>query len=988
MKKFLKWSAAFLVLGVLAVGCIKNEPSQGIEAMRNAKAALLTAQAALEQAKVQVEAANAALIQAQASLLKAQEAIVAAQAKKILAEADLIQAEVEWQNALTDFHKEGWAIRIQEMEIELEVIRAEADAAIAAWELQIAQMQAQMVAAQQAYEQALLTFEQWKLANIGTLSQALLNALDGIVLQIQAVILDLGQAQLDLNFAKAQYLWYVNVEYPEAVEHAVLHMERDKMRLECQIEYLAGVVEAYEALYNAYHGEFDELIAGFQEVINALRAGIAEYEIEFIRLQEELLLFNTTALNTALTNLTKNRTVSITGVFSDGGDDPNIHVVDGNYKLVNFPWQATTKTTMFDVMKRDMRVIADTRAEFEDQDSGVIERNIAAKKTAADAAVKKYTDNWNLWQKYYNEARITGSHTGSRYVAWVNAWTAWDAQMASYRVHLNTYDDMYSTADSLIQLYMYYLDGVIDVEDGLITLPGGGNLSDVLGGIYFDAGNLADFVFGSNGQAVIDLINVITVMLDIPGQMDAIVTQLKAIMDGTHDEGWPAFWDHATDWSLKATPAWNDVMREVYANSNKEITDMSKNEWSTWLFLYWLFENRTVEIGLEGAGTVIKINEAGYTDAAAVVLTDFFGLAVGQYETKMNGPSDTELRKAITNYYTALNGLTTKEDDMFEPFGRQWYVTIKDGVTEYPGYIKDDALAAVTNEPLITLKHNPDTYLPPAYNDDPLNQTQPDPEDETQFFFVLEAYQGMAGPIPSLDFDIVYPDPDKCDIWVDYEALIAFEANCEDQTSTWVGDMRLWKYVDRGLYGKGHYFYAYTETKEYTQYEDTKNRVENGEYTALIEKIQALYDAEMALYGEAKALANELQAEYDALTDAIAEYPLYIELFEAYVGEYMYLVHQANWAHNGGNEAEEGLLQALTMHKHKLMEKQHQLAAIEEAMAIFEQGLGLPSYYGFIEDMTAIYQAEIDCVLEDIANLQQQLIILEGIRADLLEDFQ
>ena len=68
----MKWSAAFLVLGVLAVGCIKNEPSQGIEAMRNAKAALLNANAALVQAKVQVEAAQAALIQAQASLLKAQ----------------------------------------------------------------------------------------------------------------------------------------------------------------------------------------------------------------------------------------------------------------------------------------------------------------------------------------------------------------------------------------------------------------------------------------------------------------------------------------------------------------------------------------------------------------------------------------------------------------------------------------------------------------------------------------------------------------------------------------------------------------------------------------------------------------------------------------------------------------------------------------------------------------------------------------------------
>jgi len=994
MKKFLKWSAAFLVLGVLAVGCIKNEPSQGIEAMRNAKAALLTAQAALEQAKVQVEAANAALIQAQASLLKAQEAIVAAQAKKILAEADLIQAEVEWQNALTDFHKEGWAIRIQEMEIELEVIRAEADAAIAAWELQIAQMQAQMVAAQQAYEQALLTFEQWKLANIGTLSQALLNALDGIVLQIQAVILDLGQAQLDLNFAKAQYLWYVNVEYPEAVEHAVLHMERDKMRLECQIEYLAGVVEAYEALYNAYHGEFDELIAGFQEVINALRAGIAEYEIEFIRLQEELLLFNTTALNTALTNLTKNRTVSITGVFSDGGDDPNIHVVDGNYKLVNFPWQATTKTTMFDVMKRDMRVIADTRAEFEDQDSGVIERNIAAKKTAADAAVKKYTDNWNLWQKYYNEARITGSHTGSRYVAWVNAWTAWDAQMASYRVHLNTYDDMYSTADSLIQLYMYYLDGVIDVEDGLITLPGGGNLSDVLGGIYFDAGNLADFVFGSNGQAVIDLINVITVMLDIPGQMDAIVTQLKAIMDGTHDEGWPAFWDHATDWSLKATPAWNDVMREVYANSNKEITDMSKNEWSTWLFLYWLFENRTVEIGLEGAGTVIMINEAGYTNAAAVVLTDFFGLAVDDYEDKMYGPDNKPILDAIKAYYDAVEGLGTLETAMFDPFDRVWKAYGKH--KDFNGGVTGEVTRAMARDTywswkpfLVGIAPTPDEYNPPVYDDDKdWDETQPRPRDSTEFFFVLEGPDGLGRTTisPSLDFDVTYLDAD-CNLWVSYAALLAAGEDCGDQWSQWAGDLPLWLWSERSARGLGHYFYAIWQTRDYQAYLDTYNRVLNGEYEALIGKIQELYDAQWAAYQTAKAAWKALQDQYDAILDGLDEAMIMIETYEFYIEKYQWLIQQAMWAHNGGNYAWEGLLENLSQAQHQLMAKENQLRRIEEAMSLLEQGLPMPSFMGLIENEAAAYQAEIDAILVEIENLQQKLVVLEGIRAKLLADY-
>ncbi|MBP8999514.1 MAG: hypothetical protein KBG08_04570, partial [Bacteroidales bacterium] len=376
MKKFLKWSAAFLVLGVLAVGCIKNEPSPGIEAMRNAKAALLTAQASLEQAKVQVEAANAALIQARASLLKAQEGIIAAQARQIDAETALIMAQVEWEKALTDYHKEMWALQVAEREYELEVARAAADAAIAAYQLVIAQMQAQMVQAMQAYEAALLAFEQWKIANAATLAQDLLNALDAILFQIKGVILDLAEAQIELNYAKTAYEWYVNVTYPEDVEHALLHMQRDKMRLECQIEYLTGVVEAYEALYNAYHGEFDELIAGFQDVITALRAEIAEMEIDFIKLQEKWLLFDHQALDNANAALTKNRKVSIANVFSDKGDDPNIHVVNGTYSITA-PW--TGANSMFNMMKRDMRVIEDTRAEFEGQDSGVIKRNLEAK---------------------------------------------------------------------------------------------------------------------------------------------------------------------------------------------------------------------------------------------------------------------------------------------------------------------------------------------------------------------------------------------------------------------------------------------------------------------------------------------------------------------------------------------------------------------------------------------------------------------------------
>jgi len=996
MKKFLKWSAAFLVLGVLAVGCIKNEPSQGIEAMRNAKASLLTAQAALTQAKVQVEAANAALIQAQAGLIQAQEAVVAAQAAKIQAEADLIQAEVEWQNAVTDAKKEEWAIKIAELEAQLAEEEARVAAQIAAYELQIANMQAQMVAAQEAYEKALLAFEKWKIKNAAVLGEALIDALDEITGQIQAVIKQLGRKQVRLNIAKAEYQWYVNVEYPESVEMILMHMEKTKERLTCEVDYLTGVVAAYEAIYDTYHEDFDAIMAGYQEEINGIRVTIAELEKMYFTLEDEIVALQAESdALWAVYNISYE--VYLPDVFANGGDDYDIGVWNNEYYL---------KGDKYDVlmaMRRDILLIENTRAHFEDQDSGIIDANLKVKKDAATAAVNAYTKAWNDWQTDYKKLLIP---SGALYAKWYEEWSKYNTSSKEFTAHLETYGEMYHEADSLIQLYMYYLDGVIDVEDGLITLPTGGNLSDVLGGIYFDAGNLADFVFGSNGQAIIDLINVITVMLDIPTQMDAIVTQLKAIMDGTHDKGWPAFWDHALDWSLKASPAFNDIMREVYSNSDREITDMSKDEWSVWMFLYWLFENRQVNIGLEGAGTVIQINEAGYTDAAAVVLTDFFGLATASYETKMVGPDATDLIKAIEAYYKALKGLTTKEDLMFSPYGRQWYVIIKNDVA-FPGYEEGEALADLKREPLITLLHNPDTYNPPttqgwvSWNPEdgtarPIDEANFNyvytwqPEDENKFFFVLEGAEGEGRTelYPNLELggDPTYLDW-YCNLWVDYSALLDAGDDCDDESSTWAGDLPLWLWEDKAEYTTdGHYFRAIWKTRDYQAYQNTWNRVDNGEYAALYDKLIELY---MPMLQEYNALVTELNA-IDAAIDAKIEQqnylPTYISSLEAEILYYQELIGLAWDAHNQGNMANEGLLLAWRRAEADLLEAQQELRRIEENMAL-EAGYGVIWWGDFIADETAIYQARINAILEDIANLQQQLIVLEGIRAGLVEDY-
>ena len=1008
MKKFLKWSAAFLVLGVLAVGCIKNEPSQGIEAMRNAKASLLNAQAALTQAKVQVEAANAALIMAQAGLIQAQEAVVAAQARKIDAETALIEEQIKWDEALREFHTEAWALQIAELEAQLAEEEARVAAQIAAYELQIANMQAQMVAAQKAYEDAMLLFEKWKIENADVLGQALIEELDILSRQIKRVIIALGRRQVDLNYAKEQYLWYVNVEYPEETSHIIQQMEANKRRLECEIEYLAGVAEAYDALYNEYHGDFDALIAGFQETITALRAEIAELELAFIQLQEEWLLFDHPALAAANTALTTKRTVGIAGVFSDGGDDPNIHVNNGNYRLTKWGWNSSP--SMFYIMQRDMDVIEDTRSEFEDQGSGIIEANIADKKKAADNAVAAYTTNWTNWQKYYKEVQPTG---GARYVAWVNAWNAWNAEMVDFRAHSEIYCDMYTEAGELITQFMDYLDGTL--VEGTLVVPGAINISEVLGGIEFNAGTLANFIFQGHADEVMALLNYIIGLINAPTEMETIITQLKAIMDGTHPEGWPAFWDHATAYTYDPEPVpYGDIMRDVYANSNKDITEVTKEEWYVWLFLYWLFESKTVELGLEDpyGGPVITINPAPYTNAGLQVLEDFFGeLDCAEYESYMVGPGTDAIKTAVDAYYTAVTGLSTLEEDMFEPFNRLWtarkYTFDTKGVIDgYVDWSWAQALANLTQKPAIKeIYVTPSTYTPPTYIDTlDDGKTQPPPKNVNEFHFMLETYQNQTKPTPSLDFDITYLD-ESCDLYVSYAALKDAGAECLSQWSQWVGDMRLWQWANVGKVGyeyinEGHYFFAIHETIDYQAYQDTYNRVLNGEYAALIDKIQALYDTQWAAYQEAKAVRDALEAELTAIEEALAEIGgVYdwdthtwtqtglIDNYEWWIQQYEILIWEAQRAHNGGNVAEDGLLEAWNEAKHELIESQNELNAIEEALAIWEEGLGLPTFWGFVKNETARYQARIDAILEDIARLQQKLVILEGIRAGLVEDY-
>jgi hypothetical protein len=969
MKKFLKWSTALLVLGVLAVGCIKNEPSNGIEAMRNAKATLLTAQAELVQAKAQLE-------KAKAQVEAAKVAIVQAEAERIEAEAALLKAEAAWQAALTNFKVEGWEIKIQEMEADLREKQAEVDAAIAKWELKIAELQADLVAAQQEYEDAMLAFELWKLNNIDTLAQALIEALDELTAQTNAVLFALARQEVRLNNAKAAYLVYIQATYPAAKEVQRQALENEQLRLLCEVEHLTAVAAAFEALYNNYHGEFDSLVADFQEEINALREEIAQLEIRHIAAWEEryiLSLQSTIPAEEALT--TVKRKVSFPGVFSDGGDDFVIHVTNGNY-LVNQAWGMDNEG-LVTTLSKDIRIIEDTRIGLSLVD---IQAELTAKQKVANDAKTTYEKNWNDWQDNYKKVQPT---SGALYVAWKNAYDAYVAANKARLAHIDKYGLMYARAEELIELYMNFLEGTLVMEDGKYKLPVDGvEISPVLGGITFEVSTLLKFVFGGEdeAQAFIDFINAMIGVINLPTQLDAIVTELKAIMDGTHPKGWDPFWDVALSpvpsFVNNKVPAFGDIMRQVYDKQGRDLTEITKQDWYVWMTLYWLFEARDVEIGLDGFGALIT--KGTYTDATEKVLHDFFGkLNKTAYTAVVTEPAIKPLNDAIDAYYKAVGALSTLEEAMFEPFNRLWRINA--GINDW----NDIAHAKDKKDPKDVKKivSIPDTFQPDPYNQSAELDENPyaNPQDENEFFFKLEAFADQPSPVPSLHLDDFTWLDAGCNLWVHYRALEGFVDNCGIQEyENWYSKLLLWKWADhKDAYAKGHYYFALVADHDYKAYLGLKNRIENGDYEALLEKLKEARTEHLALQKAAKAY-------YQAVLNGVAELTAEIQNIEATIAFnvgmidfYNQLIAQAKNSHNGGTHAE-GLLVLLNQAQIELLEAQGELNEITVQLELLDQDFA---------SLAPLYQARINAILNRIANLQDQLTALEVMRATLLAEY-
>jgi hypothetical protein len=123
--------AAMMVGALVLASCVKNQESQSVTDVRNARADEIKSQAELNRANaeaaVTLAKAQAAIAAAQAELLKAQQAIVEAEAAKLQVEAELAAVEVE----IAKVKLEGERVKLQAKKAELEALIAKYEADIA-----------------------------------------------------------------------------------------------------------------------------------------------------------------------------------------------------------------------------------------------------------------------------------------------------------------------------------------------------------------------------------------------------------------------------------------------------------------------------------------------------------------------------------------------------------------------------------------------------------------------------------------------------------------------------------------------------------------------------------------------------------------------------------------------------------------------------------------------------------------------------------------
>ena len=268
MKKIFLIGAAALGMFFMTTSCMDNTEPAGIEAMRQAKAELITAQAAYQNALAATEQANAAIKQAEAEYATLVNQIKEIEVQEAQLDLELAQAENEYKIAQLEYEYQKqmaidsaeimrlksliagyeWEILRNEMEMEkLEYQRKEALEMHNAYMYDLQKLTAE---AQQRYERALAEIEA---ASYG-LTDAQKNKLNDMVLKMQYYRKWLNDAEDKLIAAQNNLL---DVQYALGRD-TVYYKELYQIEKEAQAQ---KVTDLQELLAEAQAMDFSDLDA-------------------------------------------------------------------------------------------------------------------------------------------------------------------------------------------------------------------------------------------------------------------------------------------------------------------------------------------------------------------------------------------------------------------------------------------------------------------------------------------------------------------------------------------------------------------------------------------------------------------------------------------------------------------------------------------------------------------------------------------------------
>ena len=264
--------------------CLENIEPEGIADLRGAKAELLRAQTALAEANAAKVNADAAFVQAQA---KIQEAIAKQEEAKVAyyeAQALLAQYEAEYQALVNANYEAEKAIELEQKmaEAKAAIAEAEAKAAVYAAELErdLIWVQAEIAAAQAAYESALKDLAIAKNSLTDTQKDAIA-ALEGAVttargevetktLALEAAAKQLATMLAEVDEAKINKALFASVERAIVISKAALE----------------GAVKAEAEAKAAL--ELDPSVTDWEAKVEAYKAEIAKLDSEWYKKDAEI----------------------------------------------------------------------------------------------------------------------------------------------------------------------------------------------------------------------------------------------------------------------------------------------------------------------------------------------------------------------------------------------------------------------------------------------------------------------------------------------------------------------------------------------------------------------------------------------------------------------------------------------------------------------------------------------------------------------------